>query len=78
MKHTYLGKVVPILRYSNSQNFIKTEDDRGREEVYKVCRRYCRKQWSDAKKIIENKCAIKLHKVLAQANPSSAKCRFTE
>lgn len=49
-----------------------------REEVSKVCRRYGRKQQSDAKKIIENKCTIKLQKVLTQANPSSAKSRFTE
>lgn len=49
-----------------------------REEVSKVCRRYGRKQRSDAKKIIENKCTIKLQKVLTQANPSSAKSRFTE
>lgn len=50
----------------------------GREQGCKVCRRYCRKHCSDANKIIENKCTIKLHKVLAEANPSSAKSRFSE
>lgn len=41
--------------------------------MFKVFRRYCRNHWSDARKIIENKCTIKLHKVLAQAKSPSAR-----